>query len=82
MARPKNQIQTIQLRVTITPQLLEELELLVETGYFGASVNEAINRLISEGVRSAYSRGREVSEGRQAYGQLAKRRPRPRRGQA
>lgn len=70
MPRPRNQIETIQLRVTITPQLLQELELLVETGYFGANVNEAINRLISEGVRDAYLQGRGVSEGRRAYGEL------------
>ena len=70
MPRPKNQLATVQLRITITPQLLEELELLVETGYFGANVNEAINRLVSEGIRDAYRQGSQVAEGRRAYGEM------------
>jgi hypothetical protein len=74
MARPKNQVTTEQLRITIPTPLLAELELLVETGYFGASVNDAINRLVSEGVRAVHAHGREVSEGRSAYGELIRRR--------
>lgn len=72
MPRPKNQLETVQLRVSIPPQLLKELELLVETGYFGANVNEAINRLVSEGVRTAYMHGSEIVEGRRAFGDLIK----------
>ena len=70
MARPRNQLATNKLRITITPQLVAELELLVETGYFGANVNDAVHRLISEGVRAAYAQGREVYAGRQAYAEL------------
>ncbi len=67
MPRPKNQLDTVQLRITLTSQLYEELELLVETGFYGASVNEAITRLISEGVRQAYLQGQEVMRGRDAF---------------
>jgi len=74
MARPKNQLETVQLRITLTPQLYEELELLVETGFYGASVNEAITRLISEGVRQAYLQGQEVVRGRQAFLEEVRRR--------
>jgi hypothetical protein len=55
------------VRITLTPQLYEELELLVETGFYGATVNEAITRLISEGVRLAYLQGQEVVRGRHAF---------------
>ena len=70
MPRPKNQVTSEKLRITIPSPLLRELELLVETGYFGASVNDAVNRLVSEGVRAAHAQGRQVCEGRAAYGEM------------
>ena len=67
MPRPKNPIRSDQLRITITPQLREQLESLVQTGLFGMNVNEAVHRLIAEGVKDAFLELREVAEGRRTW---------------
>ena len=72
MARPENQLKTVPQQISITETLFEELEKMVETGYFGANVNEAVNRLISEGVRNLHMRGSETREGRRSYADLAR----------
>ena len=70
MARPKNPLTSDKLRITITPQLREELEMLVQTGRYGMNVNEAIHRLISEAVAAAFEKGRVFLEQKRAVAEL------------
>ena len=70
MPRPKNLLPSDKLRITITPQLRRDLEVLVASGRFGMNINEAVHRLISYGVASAFREGREVLENRRAFGEL------------
>lgn len=46
--------------------------MLVDTGFFGASVNDAVVQLVSEAVRNAYAQGDVVTGGRSKYAELAR----------
>jgi hypothetical protein len=70
MPRPKNLVPSDKLRITITPPLRRDLEVLVESGRFGMNINEAIHRLISYGIAAAFREGREVMENKRAFGEL------------
>jgi hypothetical protein len=81
MARPENRIETEEKRVRFPKPLYEELERLVDTGFFGATVNDAVVQLVSEAVRNAYAQADVVATGRGKYAELAqsRRSPAPRR---
>ena len=66
MPRPKNPVPSEQLRITITPQLRDELELLVHTGRYGTTVSEAIHRLLTDAVDGAVARGKQFMENKAA----------------
>jgi hypothetical protein len=72
MARPENRLETEEKRVRFPKPLYQELEMLVDTGFFGATVNDAVIQLVSEAVRSAYATGAGVADGRGKYAELAR----------
>ncbi len=74
MARPENRLETEEKRIRFPKPLYEELELLVDTGFFGATVNDAVVQLVSEAVRTAYTQGDVVAQGRGRYAELGQRR--------
>ena len=79
MPRPKNPVSSEQLRITITAQLREELEMLVMTGRFGMTVSEAIHRLLSDGVEAAFARGKQFMENKNVVASLVQSSARTRR---
>jgi hypothetical protein len=70
MARPENRLETEEKRVRFPKPLYEELERLVDTGFFGATVNDAVVQLVSEAVRNAYAQADVVATGRGKYAAL------------
>ena len=72
MARPENRLETEEKRIRFPKPLYAELEMLVDTGFFGATVNDAVIKLVSEAVRAAYAQGDVVAGGRSKYAELAK----------
>ena len=72
MARPENRLESEEKRIRFPKPLYEELEMLVDTGFFGATVNDAVVQLVSEAVRNAYAQGDVVAGGRSKYIDLAK----------
>jgi hypothetical protein len=70
MARPENRLETEEKRVRFPKPLYEELERLVDTGFFGATVNDAVVQLVSEAVRNAYAQADVVTTGRGKYAEL------------
>jgi hypothetical protein len=67
MARLPNELQTRQLRVSTTPQVVKLLEALVETGLYGKNPAEAAERVLAEKLREQITTGqlaelRAVSE--------------------
>jgi hypothetical protein len=72
MARPENRLDTEEKRVRFPKPLYQELEMLVDSGFFGATVNDAVIQLVSEAVRSAYAAGVGVADGRSKYAELAR----------
>jgi hypothetical protein len=77
MARPENRLETEEKRVRFPKPLYQELELLVDTGFFGATVNDAVVQLVSEAVRNAYEQAGEVTSGRSKYSELGQGRRTP-----
>jgi len=57
MARPKNILKTVILKVSTTEPLMENLEELVATGLFGKNATEAAERLIAKGIHDLQMEG-------------------------
>ena len=57
MARPKNQIQTVQLTIAATPQMVELLQQLISTGLFGKNATEAAERLVARALEERLRAG-------------------------
>lgn len=57
MARKSNDMPTRLVRISTTPQVIEYLERLVSTGLYGKNPAEAMDRLVSEKIRSLISSG-------------------------
>jgi hypothetical protein len=55
MSRKPNTVPTAQLRISTTPQVVEHLERLAESGLYGKNPAEAAERLIAEGIRRLIS---------------------------
>lgn len=51
MGRPKNQIDTVTLKIATTPGVQRLLERLVASGLYGKNPAEAAERLIAERLR-------------------------------
>ena len=51
MARPKNTLKTVILKISTTVPLVKNLDELVSTGLFGKNSTEAAERLIAKGIQ-------------------------------
>ena len=51
MARQKNTVETVQITVSVTERVKEELETLTESGFFGKNAADTANILITERIR-------------------------------
>jgi hypothetical protein len=47
MGRTRNDVNTVQLTISTTPYVVEELKKLVRTGHYGKNAAEAAERLIA-----------------------------------
>jgi hypothetical protein len=52
--RQRNHVPTQTFKVSTTPQVVSELERLVETGHFGKNIAEAAERIISSYLHEAF----------------------------
>ena len=50
MARTPNKIQTVEIKLSTTPQVAMYLSALVDTGLYGKNRSEAAERLIAKGI--------------------------------
>lgn len=57
MARKKNQVQTVPVTMSTTPQVVHYLEALVLTGLYGKTTPEAAERLISQRIEQLIREG-------------------------
>jgi Arc/MetJ-type ribon-helix-helix transcriptional regulator len=57
MARSKNQIETVQLTISATPQMVEFLRQLTSTGLFGKNPAEAAERLLARALEERLRAG-------------------------
>ena len=62
MARPKNTVESRQLRLAVSPAIREALEKVAATGLFGSNPNEIALRLISDGISDLASKAVETQE--------------------
>ena len=62
MVRPKNTVESQQLRLAVSPAIREALQKVAATGLFGANPNEVALRLISDGIADLASRAVETQE--------------------
>lgn len=51
MARQKNSVETVQITISVTEKVRDQLELLTTTGYYGKNAAETANTLIAERIR-------------------------------
>jgi len=51
MARQKNSIETVQMTISVTEKVRDQLEQLTATGYYGKNAAETANALIAERIR-------------------------------
>ena len=57
MARSKNILKTIQLTISTTEPLVDQLEILVSTGLYGKNSTDAAERLIAKGIQELQREG-------------------------
>lgn len=57
MPRSKNSIDTIQVTVSITYKIRDDLEILTKEGYYGKNIAETMANLLSEILRSKRKAG-------------------------
>lgn len=50
MARTKNQVDTVNVTLAMTPTMVEYLKHLVETGFYGKNHAEAAERLLAQAL--------------------------------
>jgi hypothetical protein len=51
MARQKNSVETVQITISVTEKVRDQLEVLTSTGYYGKNAAETANSLIAERIR-------------------------------
>jgi Arc/MetJ-type ribon-helix-helix transcriptional regulator len=56
MARQKNSVDSVQITVSVTEQVRDQLENLTSTGLFGKNVADTANIFISERIREIVER--------------------------
>jgi len=56
MARQKNSVETVQITVSVTEQVKEQLERLTTSGLFGKNAAETANMFITERIREIVER--------------------------
>jgi hypothetical protein len=57
MARPKNAVETEELKISTTPQVREVLDLLAKTGRFGKNASEVAEELMRTKLREVELEG-------------------------
>ena len=57
MARKKNRVETVEVRIRTTSQVASYLDGLAATGLFGKTRAEAAERLITRGIEAALQQG-------------------------
>jgi len=57
MGRSKNILKTVQLTISTTGPVVENLEALVLTGLYGKNYTEAAERLITKGIQDLQKEG-------------------------
>lgn len=57
MSRSKNQVETVQLTIAATPQMVVFLRQLTDTGLFGKNPTEAAERLLARALEERVSSG-------------------------
>ena len=57
MGRTKNQIESVPLPITTTQRVIDDLELLAATGYFGKNKNEAAEQILRTELRRILTSG-------------------------
>ena len=50
MARKENQLETVQITISTTQQVLDLLRALVDTGLYGKNAAEAAERLLAQSL--------------------------------
>lgn len=56
MARQKNSVESVQITVSVTEQVKEQLERLTSSGLFGKNAAETANMFITERIREIVER--------------------------
>ncbi|MCU7925654.1 MAG: hypothetical protein KZQ97_04335 [Candidatus Thiodiazotropha sp. (ex Dulcina madagascariensis)] len=54
MARSKNQVDTVNVTLAMTPKMVEYLKHLVETGFYGKNHAEAAERLLAQALEQKH----------------------------
>jgi hypothetical protein len=68
MPHPKNQLETVKLRISTSKAVVDYLKELVETGLYGRHYTDAAERLISRGIEDLLRQGtlKSLREGRKS----------------
>ncbi len=56
MARQKNSVESVQITVSVTEQVRDQLERLTASGLFGKNVADTANIFLSERIRDIVER--------------------------
>ena len=56
MARQKNSVESVQITVSVTEQVKEQLERLTSSGLFGKNAADTANMFITERIRDIVER--------------------------
>lgn len=64
MPRPANPNPAIKITITTTQTVRDDLDKIVDTGYFGNTRSEAVERLLAEAIRSLIREGTLVKKER------------------
>jgi hypothetical protein len=57
MARAPNKQETIEIKLSTTPQAAAYLDMLVKTGLYGKSRSESAERLVARGIEALIQDG-------------------------
>ena len=62
MARQKNSVESVQITVSVTEQVRDQLERLTTSGLFGKNVADTANIFISERIRDIVEKQSPILE--------------------
>ncbi len=52
MARVPNKLETVEVKLSTTPQVAKYLDSLIDTGLYGKNRSEAAERLVAKGIEA------------------------------